>query len=77
LRATAWGAAKIRARSLVVFPPFLGVGEDFIGVLYLFEALLGLGVVPISVRMVLASQLPVGTPDLLLRSPLTYPKHFV
>jgi hypothetical protein len=46
-------------------------------VLYLFEALLGLRVVLVGVRMVLAGQLPVGTPDLLLRSPLAYPEYFV
>src|SRR5918997_2543335 len=45
--------------------------------LYLFEAVLRFGVVAVGVRMVLARQLPVGAPYLLLRGPFRYPENFV
>jgi hypothetical protein len=48
---------------LVVLLLLVLVGEDFVGLLDLLEALLGLGVVAVDVRVELAGQLPVGTLD--------------
>jgi hypothetical protein len=58
-------------------PPFLGIREDLVGVLYLLETLLGLGVVAVGVRVMLARQFAVGAPYLLLRRTPGYPQNIV
>jgi hypothetical protein len=55
-------------KPLVVFPPLLLVREDFVGLLYLLEMLLGLGVLGIRIGVVLADQHPVGLPDIVAGS---------
>jgi hypothetical protein len=63
--------------TLVVFPPLLGVGEDIVSVLHLFEALLGLRVLPVSVRVLFTGQFSISTPDIVLRRALIYPEYLV
>jgi hypothetical protein len=49
----------------VVLAPLLRVREYLVGLVDLFEALLGLRIVRVDVRMVLASEAPEGALDLL------------
>ena len=55
-------------KPLVVFPPLLLVREDFVGLLYLLEALLGTGILGVRIGVVLADQPPVGLPDIVVGS---------
>jgi hypothetical protein len=63
--------------SLVVFPSLLGVGEDFVDLLNLLEALLGAGVIRVSIRVVLSDQPPVSLPDLVPGGTPGYPEQLV
>src|SRR5690606_10479837 len=62
---------------LVVHAPLLGVGEDGVRLVDLLEALLGPGVVGVTVGVVLGGQLAEGAPDLVLGRALRYPQDLV
>src|SRR5690606_35552470 len=74
------GAARCERRHvaggavLVVHAPLLGVGEDGVRLVDLLEALLGPGVVGVTVGVVLGGQLAEGAPDLVLGRALWYPQ---
>src|SRR5215211_101280 len=65
------------AGAFIVFPSFLGIREDLVGVLYLLETLFGLLVAGVGVGMKLARQPAVGAPDLILRGLFGYLESFV
>ncbi len=75
------GAAHIRVDAgmaeLIVGGALLAVGEHLVGLLGLLEALLGLGVVRIAVRMKLHGQLAIGLLDVVVRCVAVDPQHIV
>ena len=62
---------------LVVLLALVGVGQDLVRLVDLLEALLGLLVPGVDVRMVLPGELAVGGPDLLLGGGLRHAQHGV
>src|SRR5688572_2792468 len=66
-----------RAAVLVVSCAFLRIGQDLVGLLGLLEALLGLLVIAIPVRMVLHGQAAVGLGDGLLGGVSGHAQHLV
>jgi len=54
----------------VVLPSLVAIRQDFVGLLYLLEALLGSGVFGVGIRMVLADELTRCSLDSRLRKPL-------
>src|SRR6185369_3720660 len=71
------GAAEDTRTDLVVLLALLGIREDVVGALDLFEALLGRLVVRVLVRMVLPRELPVGLLDLIRRGVLLDAQHLI
>jgi hypothetical protein len=61
------GAEAAEAAARVVLLALLGVRERVVGLLDLLEALLGLLVIRVAIRMPLPSELAVGALDLVLR----------
>jgi len=61
----------------VVGAAFLGLGEDFVGLLRLLEPFLGVLAVGVAVRVVLHGELAVGLLDLLFGGVPVQTKHFV
>src|SRR5207253_2979406 len=61
----------------VVALPLAGVAQDFVGLVDLLEADLGLGVIGIAVGMVLEGELAVGALQLLTARALRYPEDLV
>jgi hypothetical protein len=53
-------------KRLVILPPLLGIRQDFVGLLYLLEALLGLGGFGVSIGMVLADELTMRPLNVVL-----------
>ena len=64
-------------KPLVILLPSLRVRQDFVCPLNLLEALLGLGVFGVRVRVVLADQLAVRFADVVLGSPSGQPEQLV
>ncbi len=55
-------------KRLVILPPLLLVRQDFVGLLYILEALLALaGAFGVGIRMVLADDLTMNSLDIVLR----------
>src|SRR5204863_576196 len=70
-------AAHAEHRATVVLLALVRVAHDVVGGLDLLEALLGLGVVGVAVRVVLPGELAVGLLDLLGRGLLVDPEDLV
>src|SRR5205807_6626183 len=66
-----------RARAPVVLAALLRIAEHVVGLLHALEALLGLVVAGVAVRVVLARQLPVRLLDLVLGRVLRDPQRLV
>jgi len=68
-RRTEIAAGRDTGRQIVVGGPFLGILQHLVGLVDVAHALLGVGLLA-DVRMVLAGQLAVGMPDIVVRRPL-------
>jgi len=76
-RAAATRRVEAGMAELVVGGPFPRVGQDLVGLLGLLEALLGLLVLEITVRMVLHGQASEGAPDIVLGRIARHRQHLV
>jgi hypothetical protein len=65
---TARVAVYARGAELLVAGAFLGIGQHFVGLGELFEALLGSGIIRVYVRVMLARQTAVGFADFVRTS---------
>jgi hypothetical protein len=59
----------------VVGSTLFGIREGLVGLLDLLETLLGVGVVRVRIRVMLAGQLPVGLADIVIGRPLGTPSN--
>lgn len=75
-----WSARSLLrggVKRLVLLAPLLVIRQNFVGLLYLLEALLGSRVLGVDIRMVLADKLTMRSLDVVLGSLFGHPEQLI